>query len=124
MIEVYQPYINAGVLALVGLFVLAGLTAGWRLYKPARDWLRAGTSDTQRQVLHRVAMEAVALLEATLGSKQGQAKLLKAKAYVNRALGRIGSSLTAEDIEAAIEKAVADYKTKQKGLDVNEHHQA
>lgn len=113
--EQLQPYINTLVLAIVGFVMTWALRKLDPLVEPAKAWLRARTTDTQRQALQRIAAEAVALFEATLGSKQGQEKLRLAKAYINKGLGAVGSDLSDADIRAAVEKALAEYKAKQGG---------
>jgi len=123
MMDIMQPIINTAILALVGFFVGWIIRKASPLVQPAKDWLLANTTDKQRQSLHRIAAEAVALFEVTIGSRQGQEKLRLAKDYVNRGLGSLGSNLSDTDIRAAVEKALAEYKAQQKGLDVNEHHQ-
>ncbi|MNN65728.1 Phage holin protein [compost metagenome] len=61
-------------------------------------------------MLHRVAAEAYALAEKELSGSTP--KFNKAFAYVSDQLGRAGIKVTSDEIKAAIEKAVLDYKTK------------
>ena len=126
MEEVLQPISNAVIIALVGFFVGWIMRKASPLIQPAKDWLHANTTDKQRQSLQRIAAEAVALFEATLGSRQGQEKLRLAKDYVNRGLGAVGSDLSDTDIRAAIEKALAEYKAQQALREVakDANHQA
>jgi LL-H family phage holin len=109
-----QPHIDTIVQALVGLlvvFILGGIN---KVRVKAEAWLEARTTATQREVLHRIANEAQALIEATLKSSEGQYKLQRAEAYVTDKLDRLGIPISLVEIRAAIEKAVQDYN-QQKG---------
>ena len=107
--EILQPHYDTILLTLAGLLTLGGIL----LVQPAYKWLKTRTTDAQRQLLHRIAAEAVAYVEAQAETEKGRQKLENARKYINGVLRRIGSKLTAEDIEAAIEKAVAEYKAQQ-----------
>ncbi|OMF35253.1 hypothetical protein BK133_11125 [Paenibacillus sp. FSL H8-0548] len=107
--DILQPYVDTVVQALIGLLVTFIIGVIAMLQGKVKTWLETRTTAQQREVLHRIAGEAVALFEATIGSGSGRAKLKAAEGYVINHLAKIGSSLTATEIKAAIEKAVADY---------------
>lgn len=107
--DILQPYVDTIVQALIGLLVTFIIGVIAVLQGKVKTWLDARTSSQQREVLHRIAGEAVALFEATVGGGSGRAKLKAAEGYVSKYLTKIGSSLTTTEINAAIEKAVADY---------------
>jgi LL-H family phage holin len=110
-----QPHIDTIVQALVGLLVVFVLGVISKLRVKIEAWLEARTSSTQREVLHRMANEAQALIEATMRSSEGQYKLQKAEAYVKDKLDQLGIQISLVEIRAAIEKAVQDYN-QQKGV--------
>jgi len=113
-IEELNPYIVAVVQALVGLLA-ASLLAGIAVLRGKVDkWLEARTTAAQRETLHKLAAEAMALAESAYGHLQGDAKLNQACRYVSARLGDIGIDVKPESIRAAIEAAVLEYNAKVK----------
>lgn len=74
-------------------------------------WLEARTTEQQRAVLHKMASEAVAYVEATASSPGARNKLEEAVHYLQVNLpAPIVESLKDKELRAAIEKALYDLK--------------
>lgn len=107
-IELLQPYITA-IMSGAGALVLAAIAAVvTKLRGKIGAWIDAKTTESQRGILHSLAVEAAALAESAYIEGGGPAKLNAAVDYVNKHVAQFGISFSAESIVAAIEKAVAD----------------
>lgn len=78
-------------------------------------WLKARTTASQRETLHKLAAEAMAYAESVIGREAGLAKLNAAITYVSDKSEALGIKVSPESIQAAIEKAVLDYNVQVKG---------
>ncbi|WP_049869542.1 phage holin [Paenibacillus sp. D9] len=106
-----QPYVDAIVQAVVGLLAAAVLAWVAMARKRVEAWLEARTTEQQRAVLHKMAAEAVAYVEATAGSPGARNKLLEAREYLQDNLpAPIIDALKDKEIQAAIEKALYELK--------------
>lgn len=106
---VLEP-IMQGVITAVGIMISVGLV--W-LRNKAEEWINARTSRDQRELLHRIAQEAFAYAETAFKREGGEEKLRRAFEYADRELAARGIELDYEQIRAAIEKAVLDYKANK-----------
>jgi LL-H family phage holin len=112
-LEHLQPYISTIVEALLGLLVAFVLGVVAMLRVRVTTWLEARTTEAQRETLHKLATEAMALVESTYKGMNGPDKLNQAINYV---AARVAwSGVDAASIKAAVEKAVLDYNAKVKG---------
>jgi len=109
-IEQIQPYINAAVSAIGGLVLAAIAILAATLRAKIQAWVDARTTESQREILHKLAKEAAALAESTFTSEEGPTKLDAAISYVNKRVANYGIKVSAESIVAAIEKAVAELR--------------
>lgn len=112
IVQSAQPYLNAIVTAIVGVLatmIIAGLKT---LQNKANEWLDARTTAAQRETIHKVAGEAFALAQTAFKDLGGDAKLQEALSYALKQLGSRGISVSAQEVQAAIEKAYLDYKAK------------
>lgn len=115
MIEQLQPYVLTVLQALMGLLVAMLLTGIAVMRKKAETWLESRTTAQQREILHKLAVEGAALIEATYEDAGGPAKLAGAFDYVSKRLHELGIEASSQTIQAAIEKAVQDFNAKTKG---------
>lgn len=93
------------------------------LRKKIGIWLETRTTTQQRDLLHRLAGEAVALAESIYFSGNGPSKLRAAMSYVNERLEDRGIDINAESIRGAIEKSVMDYNVTTKAVSVTTSEQ-
>jgi LL-H family phage holin len=120
--ELLQPYITTVLQALISLLVLFIMGVIAMLRTKVEIWLAARTTAAQRETLHRLAAEAMALAESTYGSLDGPAKLNNALTYVTKRAADLGIDISPQTVRAAIEKAVLDYNAKlkpEKGAETN-----
>ncbi|KAF6614376.1 hypothetical protein HFE03_03350 [Paenibacillus sp. EKM102P] len=116
IIETVQPYVNTIVTAAVGVltaFVLGGLN---KLKTKVNVWLEARTTAAQREVIHKVAGEAFALAQTTFKDAGGVRKMQEALQYASLRLTEQGIVVSPTELQAAIEKAYLEYKTKTKAV--------
>lgn len=123
--DLLKPYLDTIVQALIGLLVALILSAIAVLRKKVEAWLDSRTSAQQREILHRLAGEAMALAETELKKQGGIAKMDAALKYVLSRAADYGIQVGIDTIRAAIEKAVLDYnaQTKGGGADANQKQQ-
>lgn len=114
IIELIQPYITNIVVAVVGILatIVLGLLAS--LKTRVNVWIDTKTSASQRELLHKIANESFAYAETSFSTESGRNKFNKAFIYTSDRLGKLGIEVTAEEINAAIEKAVLEYNSKKK----------
>jgi LL-H family phage holin len=112
ILEHLQPYISTIVEALIGLLVAFVLGVVAMLRTKVMAWLEARTTVAQRDTLHKLANEAMALIESTFKDSNGPEKLNQAINYVTARVAWTGEDATT--IRAAVEKAVLDYNVKVK----------
>jgi len=115
--EHLQPYIDNIVGALVSLLVAFVLGVVAMLRVKVTAWLETRTSAQQREILHRLAQEGMALAENVYQGSGGPGKFNEAFMFVQSRADKYGIKLSRADIAAAIEKAVLDYNAKVKGGD-------
>lgn len=109
-----QSYIDQIVQALTGLLVVLTLGVIASLRVRINAWLATRTSAQQREILHRLAAEGMALAEAELHGIGSADKLDAALQYALGRLRALGLKLDALTVRAAIEKAVLDYNAAAK----------
>ncbi|MBQ4899374.1 hypothetical protein KB559_11050 [Paenibacillus sp. Marseille-P2973] len=113
IIEQIQPYITAIVISLVGLVATAILGVINTLKVTVKAYFEAKLSTEQRALLHRIAGEAYAYAETAFKNAGGEMKLSEALAYASIQLKRRGVTVTAIELQAAIEKAWLEYLNKK-----------
>lgn len=109
-----QPYIISIVVAIVGIIATVILSLLTQLKTRVNIWIDTKTSESQRELIHKIACEAFAYAESTFNSEGGRSKLNQAFMYASEKLGKLGIKITAEEINAAIEKAVLEYNAQKK----------
>ncbi|MFN0222101.1 phage holin, LLH family [Paenibacillus sp. KR2-11] len=112
IMEIIQPFVNditKSVLTITALLLLAGLN---QVKSKALELYKAKTTDTQREVLKKVGVEAFAHAETLFKGMGGEAKLDAAFEYASKKLGQLGINLSAEEIKASIHKAWLDHNAK------------
>jgi hypothetical protein len=105
IIEYVQPYVSTIVLAIVGLIATVFLGAINMLKAKAGAYFDAKLTAAQRELLHRIAEEAYAFAETVFKDVGGPAKLEKALQYAIEQLAKSRVSVSAVELQAAIEKA-------------------
>ncbi|WP_068499793.1 phage holin, LLH family [Paenibacillus kribbensis] len=114
LIEGVQPYVTTIVTGVVGVlttFVLAGLST---VKVKVNSWLEARTTATQREVIHKIAGEGFAFAQTAFKQAGGERKLQEALQYATLRLAEQGITVSAVELQAAIEKAYLEYKAKTK----------
>lgn len=112
--EAVQPHVQTIIISLIGIIATVVLSLLAVLQKRVNLWIASKTSVSDRELIHRVASEAFALAEKAFKETNGQAKLNYAFSYTSEHLAKAGIKVTADEIKAAIEKAVLDYNAKTK----------
>lgn len=112
IVQSAQPYLNAIVTAIIGVLASMVIIGLKTMQSKADEWLEARTTAAQRETIHKVAGEAFALAQTAFKDLGGQAKLEEALSYALKQLGKRGISVSAQEVQAAIEKAYLDYKAK------------
>ncbi|WP_328800269.1 phage holin, LLH family [Paenibacillus sp. LX16] len=113
IIETVQPYVNTIVTAVAGVltaFVLGGLN---KLKIKVNVWLEARTTAAQREVIHKIAGEGFAFAQTAFKQAGGERKLQEALQYATLRLAEQGITVSVVELQAAIEKAYLEYKTKK-----------
>lgn len=110
-----QTYIDQIVQGLVGLLVVVVLGVVASLRVKVKAWLDARTTAQEREILHRLATEGMALVEAKADQLDAAKKLDTALQYVLARMNKVGINVDPITVKAAIEKAVLDYNAKIKG---------
>ncbi|MCP3778824.1 phage holin, LLH family [Paenibacillus sp. MZ03-122A] len=116
IIETVQPYVNTIVTAAAGVltaFVLGGLN---KLKTKVNVWLEARTTAAQREVIHKIAGEGFAFAQTAFKEAGGERKLQEALQYATFRLAEQGITVSVVELQAAIEKAYLEYKTKTKAV--------
>ncbi|WP_426447531.1 phage holin, LLH family [Paenibacillus sp. S-38] len=112
IMEIIQPHITEiaqSVLTIAALIALAGLR---QVKKKALELYNAQTTDSQREVLRKVGVEAFAHAETIFKGMGGEAKLSAAYEYASDKLEQVGINLSADEIKASIHKAWLDHNAK------------
>lgn len=109
-----QPYVVSIVVAIVGLAATLVLGFIAQLKTKVNNWIDTKTSESQRELIHKIANEAFAYAETAFKSESGRNKLNQAFVYASEKLGTLGIKVTSEEINAAIEKAVLEYNAQKK----------
>lgn len=110
--EIIQPYIDTILQALMGLLVSLLIAALVSLRQKVNKWLESKTTDAQRDMLHKLAVEAFAYAETIVTNADGKFKLESAIIYLTNRLSEKGIQVNASEIRATIEKAVLFYNKK------------
>lgn len=115
IMEQAQPYIISIVTALFG--ILATIITGsiQKAQKKAEAYYKAHTNEKDRELLHKIGKEAFAWAETIYKEYEGDVKLNKAYEYASDKLKSVGIDVSGDEIRAAIEKAVVDYKAQKAG---------
>jgi hypothetical protein len=112
IIENVQPYVSTIVTAGAGVLtaiILAGLNT---VKVKVNTWLEARTTAAQREVIHKIAGEGFAFAQTAFKQAGGERKLQEALQYATLRLAEQGITITAVELQAAIEKAYLEYKAK------------
>lgn len=116
IIETVQPYVSTISTAVVGVLttvILAGLNT---VKIKANTWLETRTSTAQRELIHKIAGEGFAFAQTAFKQAEGERKLQEALQYATLRLAEQGITVSAVELQAAIEKAYLEYKTKTKAV--------
>lgn len=110
IMEQAQPYIVSIVTALIGILATIVTGAIKKAQNKAEQYYKAHTNEKDRELLHKIGLEAFAWAETLYKEYEGDRKLQEAFAYASEKLKSIGVDVSGDEIRAAIEKAVVDYK--------------
>lgn len=116
--EAAQPYLQDLVLALISLIATLIIAAMVELRKRVLTWIDSRTSNEQRELLHRMAEEAFSFAETVFKDAGRPQKLDAAYGYLSSRIKEMGITVTETEIRSIIEKAVLDYNSKVKQLQV------
>lgn len=105
-----QPQVATVVVAVVGILATVVLSMLALLQKRVKLWIDSKTSLAERELIHKIANEAYAYAEKQFKETGGPTKLSEAYDYASRLLGNAGIKVEPEEIKAAIEKAVLEYR--------------
>lgn len=111
-----ENLMNQVVLALVSLLAAITLAVLAGARRRVLDWIDSRKNLEQRDLLHRLAEEAFALVEQTMAGSKSADKLSVASTYLARALEARGITLSPDEIRAAIEKAVLQYNQQKTSM--------
>ncbi|MCC3380675.1 phage holin, LLH family [Paenibacillus farraposensis] len=114
IIETVHPYVSTIATAAIGVLttiILAGLNT---VKVKVNTWLEARTTAAQREVIHKIAGEGFAFAQTAFKQAGGERKLQEALQYATLRLAEQGVTVSVVELQAAIEKAYLDYKSKQK----------
>jgi len=95
---------------LLNLLYLGSLGAIGYLAPRLRAFLNAHTTAEERAVIAELATVAISLIEQEFPTLDGPAKLQAAIKFVDDQLTRLHIPISAEEVEAAIERAYAEAK--------------
>lgn len=116
IIDSIQPYVSTVVTAAIGVLttiVLAGLN---NVKVKVNTWLEARTTAAQREVIHKIAGEGFAFAQTAFKEAGGERKLQEALQYATLRLAEQGITVSAVELQAVIEKAYLEYKSKTKAV--------
>lgn len=105
-----QPQVTSVMVSLIGILGTIVLAMAALLQRKVKVWLASKTSLAEREYLHKIAKEAYAFAEKEFNSLGGPTKLSEAYNYASKLLDNAGIKVAPEEIKAAIEKAVLEYK--------------
>jgi len=109
-----QPQVATVAVAVVGILATVVLSLLALLQKRVKLWIESKTSLAERELIHKIASEAYAFAEKEFKDNGGATKMSEAYNYASRLFGNAGIKVSPEEIKAAIEKAVLDYKPQSK----------
>jgi LL-H family phage holin len=107
-----ENLLNQVVLALVSLLAAITLAVLAGARRRVLDWIDSRKNLAQRDLLHRLAEEAFALVEQTMAGSKSTEKLSAASNYLSRLLESKGITVGSDEIRAAIEKAVLQHNQR------------
>jgi LL-H family phage holin len=109
-----SPLVSQLVVELIKIIALIVLAGFGLLQLKVKSAINTVENKNQREVLHKIANEAFAYAETSFSTESGRNKFNKAFIYTSDRLGKLGIEVTAEEINAAIEKAVLEYNAQKK----------
>lgn len=115
IMEQAQPYIISIVTALIGILATIVTGAIKKAQGKAEAYYNAHTNEKDRELLHKIGMEAFSWAQTLYKEHDGDRKLQEAFAYASEKLANLGVEMSGDEIRAAIEKAVVDYKAQKAG---------
>lgn len=110
IIDQAQPYISAIALAIVSVLATVILRAVALLQQKAIIWFDTKLSVSQRELLHKIALEGFAFAQTVYKDLGGEEKLQQALIYSSDQLASKGIKVSTDEIRAAIEDAYLKYK--------------
>ncbi|WP_060862951.1 phage holin [Paenibacillus riograndensis] len=105
-----QPQVATVVVTLIGIGATVAVSMLALLQRKVKVWLASKTSLAERELIHKIASEAYAFAEKEFKTLGGPTKLSEAYNYASKLLDNAGLNIAPEEIKAAIEKAVLEYK--------------
>lgn len=120
LIEAAGPAMEKVIVAIIYLIATLALAALVELRQKVLKWIDSRTSKEQRELLRQMAEEAFSLVEKMYKSEHAQTKLDEAKRYIHNRIDEHGLNVSETEITAVIEKAVLDYNTKVKSMQVSQ----
>ena len=112
--EIAQQQLTPIIAAVIGLLTTVVLAMLALVQRKINVWLVSKTSNSDRELLYKMASEAFAIAENAFNSQAGKAKMNFAYSYTSDLISKIGVKFSDDEIKAAIEKAVLDYNLKKK----------
>ncbi|MFK7695331.1 phage holin, LLH family [Paenibacillus sp. HJGM_3] len=109
-----QTYMTDIVLAMLSILMIWTLSALVIARNRINAWLQAKVSESQRELLHKLAEEAFAHAETVWKGAGGEAKLKGAYDYAAQRIQTLGIPVTADDVKAAIHKAWLTFQHQRK----------
>ena len=109
LMDVIQPYIVPILQALVGMLVSIIIGAALSLRVKINKWLASKTNADQRELLHKLSLEAFAFAETVYKNENGPNKLGAAYGYLSKRASDYAIDISVTEIKAIIEKSVLDY---------------
>jgi hypothetical protein len=114
MYEILSPYLNDIITAVLGLITFMILTALTELRKRVLVWIDSRNDLRHQEIIKNLATDAFSYVETSMKGKEGSEKLKEASAFVSRQLADKKINYSEEQIIAAVEKAVLDFKKDNK----------
>lgn len=112
--EIAQQQLTPVIAAVISLLTAVVLGMLALIQRKVNVWLVSKTSNSDRELLYKMASEAFAIAENAFNSNAGKAKMNFAYSYTSDLVKKVGIKITDDEIKAAIEKAVLEYNLKKK----------
>lgn len=112
LMDSIQPQLIQIIELIIGALVTLILGGLAMLQPKIKVWLATRATESQRNIIQKIAAEAYAYAEKEYKDQTSSSslKLNAAFSYAAEVLGKAGIKITADEIKGAIEKAVQDYK--------------